>query len=171
LLILFSFNECGGAFAVSAFNAPIILVSPVSAPPYTTTLYGNPSPPSFIPFLFLGYPQNMTFYQRVVNFITEGFIRHTAYNVAFPEIATKYRKILNDESLPSVEGILRRTSLILSNSHFSISHTRPFLPDIVEVGGMHCYPAQPLPEASQKLIEFGVNYRCNFKMTLTYVKC
>lgn len=151
---------------MSNFNAPMILVSMVSAPGFSTTFYGNPTPPSFVPFLFLGFPQRMSFYQRTISFLTEGFIRHISQNVAYPEIERKYRQILNDSSLPSTEEFMKKTSLILSNSHFSISQHRPFLPNIVEVGGMHCRSPQPLPEVidfnyAQKLyliLEFRVGF-------------
>jgi glucuronosyltransferase len=36
--------------------------------------------------------------------------------------------------------------MIFSNSYFPLTFPRPLLPDIVEVGGMHCRPAQPLPK-------------------------
>jgi len=145
------FNECGAAWASTVFDAPIILLSIVSAPPYMTTLYGNPSPPSFIPFIFLGYRQSMNFYQRTVSVLTEAFLRTTVYNFVFPGMELRYRQILNDSTIPSVEElIIKKTSLILSNSHFSISQHRPFLPDIIEVGGMHCRDAQPLPKVGKE---------------------
>jgi len=57
-----------------------------------------------------------------------------------------YRQKLNDSNIPSVSEIMRNTSLILSNSHVSLMKPKPFLPDIVEVGGMHCRPPKPLPK-------------------------
>nr|CAD7588238.1 unnamed protein product [Timema genevievae] len=46
------------------------------------------------------------------------------------------RKYFGD-SLPPLEEIARNTSLHLVNTHFSLFHPRPFVPAVVEVGGIH----------------------------------
>jgi glucuronosyltransferase len=56
-----------------------------------------------------------------------------------------YRKKLNDYSIPNSDEVFINASIVISCSHFSVGHPRPFLPDIIEVGGMHMQPAKPLP--------------------------
>ncbi|MPC53573.1 UDP-glucuronosyltransferase 2B14 [Portunus trituberculatus] len=48
--------------------------------------------------------------------------------------------------LPPLLDIERNQSLTLINTHFSITTPVPLLPSQVEVGGMHCRPAKPLPQ-------------------------
>ena len=50
--------------------------------------------------------------------------------------------------LPPLLDIERNQSLSLLNTHFSVGGAVPLLPSQVEVGGMHCRGAQPLPEVS-----------------------
>ncbi|XP_068217267.1 UDP-glycosyltransferase UGT5-like isoform X3 [Palaemon carinicauda] len=55
--------------------------------------------------------------------------------------------------LPPLLDIEKNQSLVLLNSHFSTGLTVPLLPSQVEVGGMHCRPAKPLPEDLKAWIE------------------
>ncbi|ODM91121.1 UDP-glucuronosyltransferase 3A1 [Orchesella cincta] len=58
-----------------------------------------------------------------------------------------YRKYLpNGNQLPGLEEIMANSSLLFSNSHFTINYPRPLLPDVIEVGGMHTRPAGKLPK-------------------------
>jgi len=137
-------NECAAAFA-STFNTSMILISPISVMPSVSSIYGNPSPVSFVPNVMTGYTDKMTFYERTINLLVESFIRAVMDFYLKPSIEAAYREKLGPQA-PSADEVMKRTSLILSNSHFSIASARPFLPDIVEVGGMHCRPANPLPK-------------------------
>jgi len=137
-------NDCAAAY-VTTFNASIILLSPISVPSAVSSIYGNPSPASFVPNVFTGFSHKMTFYQRTVNLLVEAFFRSVMDFYYKPSVEATYRDILGSH-LPSADELMKSTSLILSNSHFSIASVRPFLPDIIEVGGMHCRPASPLPK-------------------------
>ena len=39
--------------------------------------------------------------------------------------------------VPSVQELVQNMSLVLSNSHFSLNQPRPFVPNFIEIGGMH----------------------------------
>ncbi|XP_067012315.2 UDP-glycosyltransferase UGT5 [Anabrus simplex] len=55
----------------------------------------------------------------------------------------------------------KNASLVLLNTHFSLSYPRPFTPNTIEVGGMHITPGEKLPEDIQKYMdeaEHGVVY-------------
>ncbi|XP_042233281.1 UDP-glycosyltransferase UGT5-like [Homarus americanus] len=54
--------------------------------------------------------------------------------------------------LPPLLDLERNMSLALLNSHFTISKTVPLLPSQVEVGAMHCRPANPLPQELESWI-------------------
>jgi glucuronosyltransferase len=56
------------------------------------------------------------------------------------------------DSLPPLADIARNTSLLLLNTHFSMNQPRPFVPQIVEVGGLHLSLPKPLPEVVSSLI-------------------
>lgn len=48
------------------------------------------------------------------------------------------------KDLPNLEDLAANTSMILANSHFSINHARPLVPNLIEVGGLHIEPPKPL---------------------------
>jgi glucuronosyltransferase len=57
----------------------------------------------------------------------------------------KYEGLLGEHVVYS-EELLYRPSVLLMNGHFSISGVRPLLPSSIEIGGMHCTAAKPLPK-------------------------
>lgn len=47
--------------------------------------------------------------------------------------------------LPFLDDIIKNTSLILVNHHFSLAFPRPLLPNVIEIGGHHIRSPKPLP--------------------------
>ena len=54
----------------------------------------------------------------------------------------------------SLEEIERNASLVLVNSHHSLGYPRPLLPNVIEVGGMHCRPSKSLENVDYELFQF-----------------
>lgn len=46
----------------------------------------------------------------------------------------------------SLSEVEKNVSMVLVNSHYSLGQPRPLMPNVVEVGAMHCRPARPLEE-------------------------
>jgi glucuronosyltransferase len=56
------------------------------------------------------------------------------------------------ETPPAAE-LLKNTSLIILNSHFSLNYPRPFVPAVIEAGGMQIKKNNdPLPKARRVII-------------------
>lgn len=108
---------------------------------------GNPSPASYIPEPLLGFSPKMTFLERVENtlFGLAGDILFRAY---YLDKQDKVMKKYFGDHLPHVENIIKNTSLILVNHHFSLAFPRPYLPNMIEIGGYHINPPKPLPAVS-----------------------
>lgn len=60
-------------------------------------------------------------------------------------MSSLYREKLGQD-IPTASEVLGNASLILSNGHFSLARPRPYLPDVIDVGGIHSHPAKPLPK-------------------------
>ncbi|CAG7833891.1 unnamed protein product [Allacma fusca] len=158
LVFLNAFNDCFAGF-VYKIGAPFIIVTTGATPSFIAELVGNRLPTSFVPLQIVpGISDDMTFGQRTLNFlITQMF--HIMRAVSGKEAAV-YRKALG-EDLPEFREIEGNVSMIFSNSYFPLTYPRPLLPDIVEVGGMHCRPAKPLPKDLDDFLtgaEHGVIY-------------
>ncbi|CAG2057458.1 unnamed protein product [Timema podura] len=100
------------------------------------TLFGNPDNPAYTPVHFLAHSDKMNFYERLLNTVALVPIKlGYKYLVGYKseQVARKYF----GDSLPPLEEIARNMSLHLVNTHFSLFHPRPFVPAVVEVGGIH----------------------------------
>jgi len=149
------FNDCVMGM-VHKLNAPMVLFTPTGISPSIAQVVGSYFPPSFSPNFMLPYSPEMTFPQRFISFGLDLVMNAYVHFYWFPRSAQIYREKLNDSSIPSVmEVFSEKTSLILSNGHFSLTGHRPYLPDIVDVGGIHSRPAQPLPKVNYRNELFG----------------
>jgi glucuronosyltransferase len=117
----------------------------VAAPSFHTELTGNHLPPSFVPIPFFDFSDRMTFSERLLNGAANLFFKLLFQLYLEPLMSAVYREHLGAD-MPSYQQIHRNVSLIFMNSHFALTYPRPNFPDNVEVGGMHCRPAQPLPK-------------------------
>lgn len=55
--------------------------------------------------------------------------------------------------IPSTGELVKNTSLMLINQHFSLSGAKPLPPNVLEVGGLHLRAAKPLDDALQQLLD------------------
>jgi len=142
------FNDCVYGL-VHKLNLPMVLFFPTSVPQMLVSKIGGDFPSSFVGNIFLGLPNEMTFSQRFVNYGANIALELVLRLYYEPFIAKVYREALGDPTIPSISEIIgERTSLILSNGHFALSGGKPYLPDIVDVGGIHSRPAKPLPKVN-----------------------
>lgn len=65
--------------------------------------------------------------------------------------SNKLAKEFFGPGLPDLDDLVRNTSLLMVNSHFSLNHARPTVPNFVEVGGLHIHDSKPLPKVKQFL--------------------
>lgn len=134
------------------YNAPVINLSPAMPWVSVSKWLDVPATYSYIPDMCLQSTGDMGFIERLKNTIS-GLMQSYADNfVYFPKMKeTMDTYITYDgwESRPPLEQMLKNVSLTLVNSnYYAIGVARPYLPGIVEVGGMHIKPPNPLPEAS-----------------------
>lgn len=128
------------------YNAPVIAMSTLGNSKWTNDLIGNPSPLSYISHFLLSYTDRMTFYQRFHNtfMISAEFLMSHYYGL--PEQRKVYDKYFPDPK-PDFDDVLKNVSLVLLNSHFSYSSSRPYLPNMIEIGGIQIdRQINPLPE-------------------------
>ncbi|CAG7833890.1 unnamed protein product [Allacma fusca] len=139
-------NDCFAGF-VYKIGVPFIMVTSMATPSYIAELVGNRLPMSFVPIQSVsGLSDDMNFGQRLLNFCMGMlFLSLQSFSPVTRRQEDIYRKYLG-EDLPGYREIEGNVSMIFSNSYFPLTYPRPLLPDIVEIGGMHCRPAEPLPK-------------------------
>jgi len=135
------------------FNAPVINLTPAMPWVSVSKWLHIPSTYSYIPDVCLHSTGNMNFVDRLKNTITglmQSYVDNYLYLPKIKEVMNTHFKYEGWESRPPLEHMLKNVSLTLVNSNYAIGVPRPYLPGIVEVGGMHVKPPKSLPEASYK---------------------
>ncbi|XP_062122130.1 UDP-glucosyltransferase 2-like [Drosophila sulfurigaster albostrigata] len=137
------------------FNAPIIGISTFGTDWNIDELVGNTAPLSYIPLVTTALSDYMTYWERVHNFVETTVawlnwklkyhpVQVKLYEQFFPHVANK---------VPLVE-LSKNFSLVLLNQHFSLSFPRPYVPNMIEVGGLHIsHTPAPLPKDIEDFIE------------------
>lgn len=119
------------------FDAPVIVMSPYAASKWTRDLVGAPNLASFMPHVFTGYSDRMTFWQRAYNslcYLYEDVINPLFYAAVQQTILdTMYS---NSEKMPPIEVFQRNVSLVLCNSHSVLETPAPIQPNLISVGGL-----------------------------------
>lgn len=135
------------------FNAPVIGVSTFGASKWTNDLVGNPSPPSYVPHPFLSFTDKMNFIERFGNTMMTIFENTYINYVYMPKEESIYEAAFPNPK-PKLNEIMKQTSLVLLNTHVTLAFPRPYVPNMIEVGGMHIKRTnKPLPENIKNFIE------------------
>uniref|UniRef100_A0A6M2DVY9 UDP-glucuronosyltransferase n=1 Tax=Xenopsylla cheopis TaxID=163159 RepID=A0A6M2DVY9_XENCH len=137
---------------VHKFKAPWISMSCAIPFDWMAEQVDMPVLPSTSPLMLTSYPDQMNFWERTGNFLTHIFTffgYHYMSRVPSQKIA---REVFPE--VPDLHDLSRSASLLLSNSYFSLTGSKPSVPAHVEVGGIHISPeASPLPQDIQKLLD------------------
>ncbi|CAL4063868.1 unnamed protein product [Meganyctiphanes norvegica] len=149
LILLPAFmNECGLAL-VYKFKVPFIYVTTSGLTPWTADLLGNPENPAYIPNQYLSYGSHMTLWQRTVNTLVRIVSPYLRERLVLNKLDGVVQQWLGNKSV-SLSQVEKDVSLVLVNSHHSLGVGRPLMPNVVEVGAMHCRPAKPLKDQQLK---------------------
>ncbi|XP_058448414.1 UDP-glycosyltransferase UGT5-like [Malaya genurostris] len=131
------------------YRAPIVTIGTLGYSDYMDQAMGLLTPWSFVPHPILLYTDDMSFSQRCYNFIvstTDALIRRFYYMPRQDKLAKKYfTSIEGPESFPSVYELEKSISVMLINSHTSVTPPRPSISGLVNVAGAHIKSNSLLP--------------------------
>ncbi|GAB6020721.1 hypothetical protein CHUAL_003385 [Chamberlinius hualienensis] len=135
-------SECYLPWIRNLGEMPLILISP-SVPFHTLSWELNvPYPLTSVAYAATPFTSPMSFKQRLINSLA-AFFYLGLYRTMVVTTADKISNKHLERSISSLE-VLRNASLVLINSHISTDESRPTMPYFIDVGGMHCRPAQKL---------------------------
>ena len=139
-------HECFLGFA-HKFKAPIIQVCTYGGSDFMAHWVGSPNPYSYVPDEFLHYTDKMNFWERMHNTVLVT-IKHVGRQlIHLPKQIAAMQKYFNyTDNLPPVWELGYKTSLVLLNTHHSLTYPKPLMPNYVQVGGMHVRPPKKLPQ-------------------------
>lgn len=155
------------------FHCPSIILSTLPAVRTTNVIVGQPADPATIPTFpmkaLINGNMKMNFFERLLNMILTPMEVLLDTYVDY-ENSKIYNQNFPSDKYPTYGEAKKSVALVLINSHFSQTGTRPYLQNVIEVGGMHIQKEpSPLPtdiknwiEGSKDgvvLVSFGTNYK------------
>ncbi|KAH8359715.1 hypothetical protein KR093_008468, partial [Drosophila rubida] len=135
------------------FNASLIGFSSYGNDYRIDNLMGNISPLSYNPLITSPRSNSMTFLERLQNkweVWVETAVHHLIHLPAMKEQYAQYFP----NAKKTLDEVLDSFDFMLLGQHFSLSYARPYLPNMIEVGGFHInHKPKPLPEDIKQFIE------------------
>lgn len=120
---------------------------------------GLATPFSHVTHAILDFSDAMTFSERLYNAALSIFdaaiVRPFFHLPRQAAIAEKHFGAL--APLPSLESLNKNISMTLVYTHRSISYPRPAMPGLINIGGAHIKPTQPLPADIQQFLDGASN--------------
>lgn len=110
-----------------------------------------PFPPSYVPIPLTGLTDQMTFLERVTNFV---------FSVLSDFWINQYDDKTWDKLYSEVLGrpttlceTMGKAEIWLIRTYWDFEFPRPYLPNFEFVGGLHCKPANPLPKEMEEFVQ------------------
>lgn len=115
-------------------NPPLISVTPFGTPPHSFSLAGDSLLAFFTPHFATGFPGEMGFGQKIINFATHFWDFIYREMVFLPQENILARKFFPDVNLRALE---RHSSLVFVNREPLIDGGIPLSANVINVGGLH----------------------------------
>ena len=144
LVIISEANPFVGYALAWHFKAPFILMSPNTLIPGRAESLGDDEHYSYYPVFGTHYSDKMTLSARIHNFII-GKVFEWVHSIGR---GSEIRSIAQQKALPNcppLDDIVKDISLVFTYSHPTFTYPVALAPKIIEIGGLHCRPAKPLP--------------------------
>ncbi|KAG8238389.1 UDP-glycosyltransferase [Ladona fulva] len=148
-------NDCFNLFLHhfgGGTRIPVVGLTAIGTGPWTDKISRSRTLPSVNPLPILPYSTRMSIWERFHNALLTVAISAGMSTYYFPS----HQRIANEvygKPLPPLDDLGSNISVILANNHFSIYEPLPSVPGIIEVAGMHCLPAKPLPLNVLKFVD------------------
>jgi glucuronosyltransferase len=126
---------------------PTVGVTPFLLPSYVSYNFGKQLSPVYIPWYCLPYSSEMSFIERVWNFVLTYADVALRYKRQYPEEYKEAVKVFGP-SVPPMENLERHISLILANTDPVLDYSHMLPPSIIPVGGLHTKKSNILSEVS-----------------------
>lgn len=133
------------------YSAPTVVINSFGFAYTTDKVEGNSYPYAYVPTRFAGFTDEMSFLERVQNTLISLYADLTHYGIHVPQ----QEKLLKQyfPYAPPLQELINNVSITLLNAHYSVVETpRPYLPNVIPVGGLHIQP-QTLPEDLKRFLD------------------
>ncbi|XP_057583018.1 UDP-glucuronosyltransferase 2C1-like [Hippopotamus amphibius kiboko] len=112
---------------------------------------GLPMPSSYVPGSTSRLTDNMTFLQRLKNWLLYAVSDMIYLYYVFPEWDEYYSNVLGKPT--TLCEMLGKAEMWLLRTNWDFEFPQPYLPNFEFVGGLHCKPAKPLPQEFEEFVQ------------------
>lgn len=117
----------------------------------------------------LGLNAEMSLFERTYNVIADIVLELIHTYLQLPTQDAIMRKYFGND-LPPIKDLLLNTSLVLVNYHHSFTFPRPYVPNMINIAGIHIKPVKPLPHVSMST-SISKQSKLSFKPFIIYRIC
>lgn len=139
-------SDCYLGF-VERFKAPYILYSAMALPIWLSDWIYNPGEVAYVPDHMCRLSGRLEFLQRVENVLCQTVLRGFYWFINQRRSVGIVNKYFGTD-LEDLDAVKKNVSMIFLNSFHCVNGVRPYLPNVVELGGIHMKPEKPLPNVS-----------------------
>ncbi|XP_072922169.1 UDP-glucuronosyltransferase 2A2-like isoform X1 [Hemitrygon akajei] len=109
-----------------------------------------PAPPSYVPTFLSEFSDKMSFPERIQN-VFYTFMYQWIADGMWSRWNSYYSEILGEST--TLCEIMGKAEIWLIRTYWDFEFPRPLLPNFVFVGGLHCRPANPLPQEMEEFVQ------------------
>ncbi|XP_045479525.1 UDP-glycosyltransferase UGT5-like isoform X2 [Harmonia axyridis] len=133
------------------YDIPVILYTSMDSGYSTNPFLGNSAPPSYVPHVMNHYSSDMSFFQRLDNFL----ITMVGELLLYLYSLSRHDEIVKSvfPEAPDINEYSHKASVLLMNSDVAIAEATPKTPGMVYIGGFHINENKPLPEDIKNIMD------------------
>lgn len=128
------------------YRAPFVLLSSCALMPWSMDLFGQPQQTAYRPSVFSGMSEHMDLAQRLANTLIS-YVSNAIFRSMNRPWSQRVLKKQLGVDVP-LDEFASNASLIMVNTHWSVSGVSPTVPAVLEIGGIHIEPVADLPKVS-----------------------
>ncbi|XP_050521172.1 UDP-glucosyltransferase 2-like [Daktulosphaira vitifoliae] len=133
-------------------QVPMIYVTSDAMNARLHSLLVNPLNPSYIASPNIPMALPTSFCQRLENFFNKMYVN--IYYWWLDRKATTIGKTYFGKNAPDASSLFKSTTVLMFiNSYFTFETSRPMIPNLIQIGGIHVSQPKPLPEDIKQFIE------------------
>lgn len=144
LIIDGAFSDCVLGLS-HHFHVPFILLNSMAHYSKPFPLAGSPAMYSVTPVFDSNFADRMDFRDRSLNGLRYLLHDSASWLVNRLFIEPLVHKHVGSD-VPSISSLTNNVSMIFQNGHHTVTHPRPFLPNVVEIACIHCRNTKALPK-------------------------
>ncbi|XP_066268018.1 UDP-glucuronosyltransferase 2C1-like isoform X1 [Branchiostoma lanceolatum] len=112
---------------------------------------GVPLPPSYVPFLTCDFTDQMTFVQRIQNVLLWTLAPTMTTWLGSKTYDGLVRKYISERD--TIQSVVSRTDLWLHRTDNVLDFPRPFMPNMVQIGGVNVQAVASLPKELESFVQ------------------